>query len=225
MEYIISGQPLKRGFLGVWMADLAELDSALVKSLGAEHLPGVMITTLPSGKPADKAGLEAGDVILAVDGQTITDSAALQRTIAARAPGSRVSLTILRNKKTMEVSVELGEQTPDEQLTTLAPKRSAPATIEKMGLQISELTAEKAEQIGLAADTEGLLVEKVRPGGLAEQSGLEPNDVIIELQHQRVRTIEDFNDVLSESSLAEGIFGKAVNKSADKALYFRLPQK
>ncbi len=124
--------------------------------------------------------------------------------------------------------MELAEQTPDEQLTALAPERQAPATIEKiekMGLQISELTPEKAKQIGLPADTEGLLVEKVQPGGLADQLGLKPNDVITKLQQQRVRTIEDFNDVLSELSPAEGIFVKAVNKSVDKVLYFRSPQK
>ncbi len=225
MEHIISGEPLRRGYLGVYMRDLAELDSALLKFLAVEHRPGVMVMQLLSGQPAGKAGLEAGDVILAVDGQTITDSATLQRTIAANPPGSQVMLTIWRNKKTMEIPVELGEQTPDEQLTALAPERSAPATIEKMGLQISELTPEKAKQLQLPEDTQGLLVEKVRPGGLASQLGLRPNDVITKLQHQKVRTIEDFNDVLSDLSLAEGIFVKAVNKSGDKVSYFRSPQK
>ena len=94
-----------------------------------------------------------------------------------------------------------------------------------MGLQISELTAEKAKQLQLPEDTQGLLVEKVQPGGLADQLGLQPNDVITKLQQQRVRTIEDFNDVLTDLSLAEGIFVKAVNKSGDKVSYFRSPQK
>ncbi len=227
MEHIISGEPLKRGYLGVFMRDLADVDSALLKSLAVEHRPGVMVLKLPAGQPAHKAGLEAGDVILAVDGQTITDSATLQRTIAANPPRSQVVLTIWRNKKTMEIPVELGEQTPDEQLTALAPERQAPATIEKiekMGLQISELTPEKAKQIGLPADTEGLLVEKVQRDGLAHQLGLQPNDVITKLQQQRVRTIEDFNDVLTDLSLAEGISVTAVNKSGNKFSYRRSPQ-
>jgi len=225
MAHIISGQPLKRGFLGVWMADLSELDSALVESLGAEHLPGVMISRLPSGQPARKAGLEAGDVILAVDGQTITDSATLQRIIASRPPGSEVTLTILRNKEVIRLPVELGEQPSRQESLALSRPKAATATIEKMGLRISELTPEKAKQIGLPGDTQGLLVEKVWPGGLADQLGLQKNDVITKLQQQRVGTIEDFKDLLTDLSLAEGISVTAVNKSADKFSYRRSPQK
>ena len=225
MRHIISGKPLKRGFLGVYMTDLADLDFALTKSLGVEHRPGVLVSKLPIGQPAHKAGLEAGDVILAVDGQTISDSATLQRIIAAGTPGGRVNLTVWRNKKTMEIPVELGERPPHEQLTSLDTKKSVPATIEKMGLQISELTVEKVKQIGLPPDTQGLLVEKVQPGGLAHQLGLQPGDVITEFQQKKVRTIAEFNDRLAESSLAEGILIKAVSKSGDKVLYFRSPQK
>ncbi len=224
MEHIISGRPLKRGYLGIAMNDLADQDSALRKFLAVEHRPGVTVMQLLSGQPAYKAGLEAGDVILAVDGQTITDSATLQRIIASHPPGSEVTLTILRNKEVIELPVELGEQPSDQEILALTRPKAVPATIEKMGLQISELTAEKARQIGLPPDTQGLLVEKVRRGGLADQLGLKPNDVITKLQQQRVRTIEDFNDVLSDLSLAEGIFVTAVNKSAAKFLFVPSPR-
>lgn len=225
MQHIISGQPLKRGYLGISMLDLADVDSALLKSLAVEHRPGVMVFQLLANQPAHKAGLEAGDVILAVDGQTITDSAALQRIIAAKAPGTQAWLTIWRDTKTMDIAVELGEQISDPPPTALAPEESAPANVDKMGLQISELTPEKAKQIGLSPDTEGLLIEKVQPGGLANQLGLEPNDVITKLQQQRVRTIEDFNDVLTNHPPTEGISVTAVNKSGDKFVYRRLQRK
>ena len=222
MEHIISGEPLRRGYLGILMHDLADVDPALLKSLGVEHRPGVIVRRLPSGQPADKAGLEAGDVILAVDGQTITDSATLQRIIAGTWPGTRVNLTILRNKKVMEVPVELGEQPAGEQLASLVAEKPVPAVVEKMGLQISELTAEKAKQVGVPADTEGLLVEKVLPGGLAHMLGIRANDVIIELQQQKVRTVEQFNARLAELNEAEYLFVKIVNKSGGNFLFRRL---
>ncbi len=221
MKHIISGEPLKRGYLGIGILDLADVDSALLKSLAIEHRPGVLILRLPFGQPAHKAGLEAGDVVLAVDEHTITDLATLQRVIAAKPPGSQAALTIWRNKKSIDISVELGEQPSRAQLTALVPDKQAPAVIEKMGLQISELTPEKAKQIGLPADTQGLLVEKVQPGGLANQLGLRPNDVITKLQQQRVRTLKDFNDVLTDHPPDEGISITAVNKSGDKILYLR----
>ncbi len=205
------------------LAILADIDSALLKSLGVEHRPGVIIRKLPSGQPADKAGLEAGDVILAVDGQTITDSATLQRIIAGTLPGTRVDLTILRNKKVMKVPVELGELPGGEQLTSsVAEKPAPPAIIEKMGLEISELTAEKAKQVGVPTDTEGLLVEKVLRGGLAHLLGIRAGDVIIELQQQKVHTVEQFNAGLAELNEAEVLFVKIVNKSGGNLLFKRL---
>ena len=222
MEHIISGQPLKRGFLGVYMADLADLDSGLTKSLGVEHRPGVMVTEMRFGLPAHKAGVQPGDVILKVDGHVISDSAALQRTIAANSPGIRVTLSILRNKETMDIPVVLGEQSADQQLAVLAPQRQTPVTVEKMGLQISEFNANKGTQEGLLAGTQGLFVEKIQRGGLAHQLGLRPNDVITKFQQQKVRSVEEFNKILDEFPTDDGISATVVNKSGAKFLYLPL---
>ena len=220
MKHIISGEPLKRGYLGISMHDLADMDSALLKTLGVEHRPGVIVRNLLSGQPADRAGLAAGDVILEVDGQAIEDSATLQRIIAGTSPGTTVGLTIVRNKKVMEIPVELGERSVDVSRTSLvAEKPPAPAIIEKMGLQVSELTAERAKQIGVAGDTEGLLVEKVLGGGLGYMLSIRPNDVIVELQQQKVSTVEEFNARVAELDEAEGLSITIVNRSGERFLF------
>ena len=224
MEHIISGEPLKRGWLGVGIQDLADLDSRLAKSLGVEHRPGVMVRKIHAGQPGHKAGLKAGDVILEVDGQSLADTAALQRVIAGKRPGSKVMLEVLRNKKGIQIAVELGEQPSTEELAALIrPKPARPASIERMGLQVTELTAEEAKRIGLPAETEGLLVKKVRPGSLSDQLGIQPDDVITELQQEEVRTVEQFNAKLRDLSPGDGISITVVNKSAEKLLDFLWP--
>jgi S1-C subfamily serine protease len=90
-----------------------------------------------------------------------------------------------------------------------------------MGLEVSELTSEEAKRIGIPADTKGVLIKKVQPGGLADQMGIQANDVISEVQQQKVETVEEFNKLLGELSLAEGISVKVVSKSGTKFLYFR----
>ena len=91
-----------------------------------------------------------------------------------------------------------------------------------MGLDVSELTAEQAKKIGVPEDTKGLLVRRVRPGGLAVQLGIRPNDVITEIQGQPVQTVEQFNDILGKLSPSEGISITAINKSGTKSLSFRI---
>ena len=222
MKHIISGQPLKRGWLGMAFMDLAD-DSALAQSLGIEHRPGVVVKELWANQPAQKAGLKAGDVILEVDGQTVVDGALLQRVIASKQPGSEARLAVLRNKKSIRITVKLGEQPPHEQLVSMNRKRASRASIETIGLEVSELTAEEAKRIGVPAETEGLLVNKVRSGSLADQLGIQPDDVITELQQEKVRTVEQFNAKLRELSPRDGTLLTVVNKSGEKLLDFPWP--
>lgn len=221
MEHIISGEPLKRGWLGIRFADLAD-DPGLAKSLGIEHRPGVVVTELWAEQPGHKAGLQAGDVILEVDGQNVIDGAILQRAIASKQPGNIVTLTILRTKEIVMLDVELGEQPSDEQLVALRRERPAEVSIDKMGLEVSELTPGQAKHIGVPAETKGLLVKKVRAGSLANQLGIRPNDIITEIQQQKIETIDEFNSVLGEASLSEVISMTVVNRYGDKLLKFRL---
>ena len=224
MEHIIAGKPLKRGYLGVRFADLADAESGLAKSLGIEHRPGVVLGEVLANEPADKAGLQPGDVILQVDGQSVVDGAVLQRAIAGKLPGDEAVLMILRNKKTMQLTVEVGEQPSDEELATMHNQKPTRAIVPKMGLEVSELTGEEAAQIGVPAGTKGLLVRKVRRGSLANQVGVRPNDVIVELQGQKVQTVEEFNAILKTMSPTEGISVTVVNRRGSRLLYIPLPR-
>ncbi|NIA06189.1 MAG: PDZ domain-containing protein [Actinobacteria bacterium] len=224
MEHIIAGKPLKRGYLGVRFVDLADAESGLAKSLGSEHRPGVVLGEVLANEPAHKAGLQPGDVILQVDGQSIIDGAVLQRAIAGKLPGDKAVLTILRNKKTMKLTVKVGEQPSDEELVSMRRHKPTQATIQKMGLEVTELTAEEAAQIGVPTQTKGLLVKKVKRGSLGNRLGIRPNDVIVELQRKKVQTIEEFDAILKTMSPTEGISVTVVNRAGARFLYFRLPR-
>ena len=221
IEHIISGEPLKRGWLGVGIVDLADLDTELTKQLGVEHRPGIMVSQIYSDQPAHKGGLQAGDVIMEVDGEPVIDTAALQRAIAIRSPDSRVVFTILREKKTTKLTVKLGEQPESVAMVSLAGDKPSEATIPEMGLKVAELTEKQAKKIGVPSDTKGLLITKVAPGSQAAELGLEPNDVIVQVQQKKVDTVADMRKALADMSRGRGVSVTVVNRSGAKLLYFR----
>ena len=219
MEHIIRGEPLKRGYLGVLFADLADAESGLAKRLGVEHEPGVVLTIVLAEAPAAEAGLQPGDVILKVDAHSVVDGAVLQRIIAGKLPGDKAVLRILRNKEAMQIVVTVGEQPSNEKLVAMYQPK-AKTSIQKMGMELSELTEKEAEQIGVPADTKGLLVKRIQRGGLASQLGVRPGDVIVEVQGQKVATVEELDAALETP--ADGISVTVVNKAGSRLLYIEV---
>ncbi len=220
MEHIISGEPLKRGWLGVGIADLADLDWELTKQLGVKHRPGIMVSQVSSDQPADRGGLQAGDVILEVDGEAVIDTASLQRAIAIRSPGSRVVLTILREKTTEKLRVELGEQPESLRTFAVRGEKPAEATIREMGVKVTELAEKQAKEIGVPPGTKGLLITEVARGSQAAELGLEANDVITEVQQKKVHTLEDLRRALANLSRGRGVSVTVVNRRGSKFFYF-----
>ncbi len=185
---------VSRGRIGVM---IQEVTKELAESFGLSKPQGALVASVEKGSPADKAGLEAGDVILQFNGKPVVQSSDLPRIVGNTKPGSRVALQVWRSGGSKELTLTVGEMPDDTAGRSSqrgAPAESAPAN--KLGLVLAEPTAEQKRQFGIR---HGLIVEEVREGGRGE---LRQGDVILALIRQGVqtelRTVEQFNGLLAK---------------------------
>jgi serine protease Do len=175
-----------RGWLGVSPQDMTP---ALAKLFGIGGRTGSLLTSVNEGSPAAKAGLKAEDVIVSLDGQVVTDAAALTRMVALKGPDAIVALRVLRNKKALEISLKLGLR-PDLERLGEAKNQTEKPQFGKLGLGIDNLDPRMARQMGLPPA--GALVVEVGPLSAAEEAGLRRGMVVVELNRKPVPSGESF---------------------------------
>ena len=199
MEQIIQYGGVTRGYLGVYIQPLTQ---ELARAFDIEQTKGALVSSVTPRSPAAEAGLQEGDVITEFNDNPVTDSRQLRLMVSQTPPNTRANLSYLRNGREHEATVMLGEL-PTEQLT--AQGRSAPGTRSGggaflQGLQVAEIDAQARRQYNLANDVTGLVITEVEPGSVAEREGLQPGDVIEEVNRQNVRTLRDATRNLRDST-------------------------
>jgi serine protease Do len=170
-----------RGWLGV---AIQEVTPALAKSFDLKDKKGALVSQIVKGGPAEKAGIEQGDVILAFDGKDVADSKDLPRIVASTPVGKTVTVKLLRDGKTVDREVKVGEM---EEKTEVANSPSH----KSLGLSIQNITPDIAKGLGLKKDT-GVVVTRVEPGSPASEAGIQSGDVILEVNRKPVRDAGDF---------------------------------
>jgi serine protease Do len=196
MEQLISKGKVTRGQLGV---TIQYINSDLAASLGMKDVKGVLASHVTPGGPAERAGIKEGDVILDLNGSEINDVNTLRNKVAASAPGSDVTLTILRNGKQQQVHAKLGEFKPEGVASGTGNGGAAGGTPGKLGLSVEPLTPEIAAQIGVPRTTRGMVVDSVDPAGVAADAGIQTGDVIEQINQQPVRSASDIEPALRKS--------------------------
>ncbi len=191
----VSGK-VSRGRLGVV---IQEVSKELAESLALGKPMGAVVNAVEKGGPADKAGLEPGDVILKFDGKPISASADLPRMVGATKPGTRSTLQVWRKGATRDIAVTVGEMS-DEKTASSRPSRGGKPAEQKanrLGLVVSELTAEQKRELKMST---GLLIQDVR--GTSARADLRAGDIIIALISKgattEVTTVEQFNKLLAQ---------------------------
>ncbi len=168
-----------RGWLGV---RIGAIDRKTQQAFGLDSDQGALVVSVTEGSPAEDAGLTHGDVIVGVDGKEIADTRALIDGISAMAPGTTVTLDIIRDGKKEKISVELGER--DADATAAAPQHgendAADVVSERVGITVTTIDERTRRMYGIDEGVSGVLVTRVRPDSPAGIEGLMRGDVILE---------------------------------------------
>jgi S1-C subfamily serine protease len=155
----------------------------------------VLVNSVEPGGPAESAGIRPGDVISAVNGHRVDDPNALRNVIANFLPGTQVNITVLAGGKERQIETRLAE------LDHTPSGAGNPAGSEgRLGVSVGPLATNLAMRLGLPRGTHGLTVLSVDPKGPAAQAGLQPNDVILEINHQPVGTAAELSAALRGSA-------------------------
>jgi serine protease Do len=171
-----------RGWLGVGIQDMTP---ALARSFGLDRPQGVIVVDVNRGGPAEKAGLRRGDVIAEYQGHPVLDSHHLPALVADTPVGSRAQLRILRDKQEKTVTATVAEL-PE------APPRKSARDQRDWGMDLADLTPSLARRLGLPAETRGVAVVGIEPGGPAADAGLAPGDLLLEVNRRAVRSVREF---------------------------------
>ena len=177
---------ITRGWLGI---AIQEITKELAESFSMKNTNGALVAGVEKNGPADKGGLEAGDVITKFDGKAIGVSADLPRAVGATKPGKIAAVEILRKGSVKTLNIGVGEM-PSDGSETAAPSTKPNGKVEanKIGLTLKELTVQQKKKLN---GKNGLLV--VESVGAAAQAGIRRGDVILGLNNNESQSVEQFN--------------------------------
>ncbi|OYY47801.1 MAG: protease Do, partial [Methylophilales bacterium 28-44-11] len=176
---------ITRGWLGI---AIQELTKDLSESFGMKNTNGALVAGVEKNGPADKGGLEAGDVITKFDGKAIVVSSDLPRVVGSTKPGKLVPVEIIRKGTNKTINVGVGEM-PTDTLEIAAPNKSMPkAEANKIGLTLKELTPQQKRKLN---GKNGLLV--IESTGVAAQAGIRRGDVVLGLNNSESQSVDLFN--------------------------------
>jgi serine protease Do len=187
MDQIIKNGKVTRAYLGV---SIQEVSPQLAKAFGEAEPRGALVGDVSSGSPAEKSGLQKGDIIVELNGKPIADSNELRMSISMMAPDSTVGLKVLRNGSERDMSVRLGVLPTDQQQASLAPPNTQGAL---EGVTVGNVTDAAVQQLGLPTNTKGVVVTGIDPASPVADSGLRQGDVIQEVNHQPVTNVSNFD--------------------------------
>ncbi|MEO6023068.1 MAG: PDZ domain-containing protein, partial [Burkholderiales bacterium] len=178
------------GWLGVV---IQEVTKEHADSFGLPKPQGALVNNVERNGPAEKAGLQAGDVILKFDSKDVKSSSDLPKLVGGVKPGSKVNVQVWRNKAGKDMAVIVGELPQDKVAGAPPFKRSKTEQSNKLGLALAELSADQRKELKISA---GVLVEDAKAG--AARAGLQAGDIILAINNSEVKSVEQFNQILSK---------------------------
>ena len=187
---LIETGEVTRGYLGIVIQPLT---AELAESFNMEQSQGILVAQVSEDSPAKKAGLKQGDVIVGYQDKPVKDIGGFRNRVALTAPGSRETLTIIRDGKRQKVKITIGELSQEQTLAE-APTQSA----EELGLAVQTLTPELARQFDAKAG-EGVVVTGVERGSIAAMAGIRTGNVILQINRKPIHSAKEFNRAMQES--------------------------
>jgi serine protease Do len=185
---------VSRGKIGV---AIQEVSKDLATSFGLDRPRGALVVSVEKGSPAERAGIEASDIITRFDGKAIEAQSDLPRVVAAIRPGSKAELEIWRKGAARTLGITVGEWQEDRLATreSVRPKRPAAAAANRLGVMVSDLSAKQKEELKVGA---GVLITEVRSDARAD---VRRGDILLSVvhkgQHTEIKSVEQLNKLLA----------------------------
>ena len=197
-----------RGRIGV---QIAPVTKEVAESIGLGKPAGALVQNAEAGGPADKAGIEAGDIITKVDGKTVEKSGDLPRMIGNTKPGTKITVQVFRRGSTKDIGVTVAEFEPDRPARRASDPASAPVQKSALGLTVTDLGDAQKREMRLRG---GVRVEAV--DGAAARAGLREGDVILSMDNTEIADVKQFNQLAQKAEKAKAVSvlvrrGEAVN--------------
>ncbi|MDE1968837.1 MAG: DegQ family serine endoprotease [Alphaproteobacteria bacterium] len=181
----------RRGWLGV---NIQSVTDEIAESLGLDKPKGALIASVFDGGPAQKAGIQPGDVVLTFDGKAVVDMRHLPRIVAETPIDKSVKVMVWRKHKELTLDVKVGELKDNVEQVSATAKQPVPppgTAVKTLGLSVADLTPELRERYQLADDSVGVVVTDVDKDGPAAEKGMRAGDVITEVAQEEVKTTAD----------------------------------
>jgi serine protease Do len=197
MDQLVKTGKVTRGYIGAYLQDLTP---ELARAFNLKQTSGAVITQVSPGDPAEKAGLKPGDVVVALNGESITDSTGLRLRVSRMAPGTTATFTVQRPEGRQDVKVTLGTlpirggAAPGEE----GPTGGTASTLE--GVSVTELTPQLASELQVPSGTRGVVVTSVAPGSAAAEANLRRGDVITQVNRKPVSNQQEFEQAVGSAT-------------------------
>lgn len=207
VQQIIEQGYVSRGFLGIRYQPISP---ALARALDITR-SAVQVAGVEEGGPAAEAGLQQGDIIVALDGQTLQNPNQLATIVAGHQPGDEIEVTFIRDEERQTVTVELGERpNGEQQAQQRTPQDSEDAqpgatTIEGLGIEIADLSGQLRQRLGLSSDVQGVIITNVDPNSMAydEAELRNPPYILTNMAGEDISSVEDFQQVYDSIDAGE----------------------
>jgi serine protease Do len=184
-----------RGFLGV---SPQAITSDMADSLGLKSTKGALIADVVKDSPAEKGGLKPGDVVVALNGKPVSDNSQLTRDVGVIPPGTTVKLDVVREGKQRTIEVKLAERPDEKEQGGRTPSKGGQEKEQGdlLGLSVQDVTPQLARQSQVDPATKGAVVVDVAPDSPAADAGLEPGDVVLEVNRRAVASAAEYKSAV-----------------------------
>lgn len=224
MDLIEDGK-IDRGYIGV---SIRTVDETTSKAVNLDKVQGVFVESIIKGSPAEKAGIEQGDIILELDGTPINSSNELQGKIVLRRAGETIKIKLFRDGKIIEKSVKLlprdGTDVASGESVTPSKKdedKNEPVNFDKLGFTVMPLDAKVKENLDV---TDGAYISSVQQAGPAARKGITTNGVIVSVSGQAVKSVAELKKIIDSKKPGEAVLLKIKYKDSMRAIPLGIPE-
>jgi serine protease Do len=169
----------------------------MAKAFGKKDSQGIVVGDVSVNSPAQKAGIQRGDIILQINDKPVSDSNQLRMSVSMMQPGTELQLKILRNGTERDETVKLAEMPTESAKVESIDQEGGSKALE--GVEVTNLNAGIAKELGISSATKGVVVTDIDPASKMADSGLQKGDLIQEVNHQPVGNVSEFQSALRKA--------------------------